>query len=184
LICRFRPEQAGPKRTGFDDQRPNSKRRNLIVKGLRDSLEGEFRRAVRAEAGRRDLTADAGHLHDRAAALSPHVREHGAGERHRGEKVQLEQRPQLVFGRLLDRTYLRPAGVVDQDVDPTEFLDRLIDGAETLLWVGDVKRNRVHTVVCGEVAQLARIPGGRDDTIAANRAPPRRRRDRSRSTFL
>ena len=40
LMCRIRPEQAGPKRAGFDDQGPNPKRRNLIVKGLRDSPRG------------------------------------------------------------------------------------------------------------------------------------------------
>lgn len=49
------------------------------MKGLRDSLQSDLRCAVRAEAGRGDLTADAGHLHDRAAALSPHAWEHGAG---------------------------------------------------------------------------------------------------------
>ena len=93
--------------------------------------------------------------------------EHGASQRDRGEEVHLEQRPQLVVGRLLDRPHLRAAGVVHEDVDPAEVLDRVIDRADPLVRVGDVQTHRVHPVIGGEIAQLARIPRGRDDAIAA-----------------
>ena len=60
--------------------------------------------------------------------------------------MKLEQRPQLVIGRLLDSPYLRSAGDVHKDIDPTEPIDRLIDSTEALRWIGHVKPNRVHAV--------------------------------------
>jgi hypothetical protein len=80
--------------------------------------------------------------------------------------VQVEQRPQLVLGRLLHRPDLGPAGVVDEHVDAAEAVERGADRGVDLVWAGDVERDGEQAVGGVEVERLG-APGGGDDVVAA-----------------
>jgi hypothetical protein len=140
---------------------------DLVAQRLRQTLERELRRAIGAEAGRRGLAADARHLHDGAAALTPHMGEDGTRQRGGREEVELEQEPELLVGGLLDRSHLRATGVVDEHVDAPEVLHRLLHRGSALPRVGDVERHDVDTLVLGEVGERLDPARGRDHPLAA-----------------
>jgi hypothetical protein len=94
----------------FDDEGAYPEGRDLVAQRLGEPFQRELRGAVGAEARRGDLTADAGHLDDRAGALGAHVRQDQARQRGGREEMQLEERSQFVLGRFLDRAHRR--GVV------------------------------------------------------------------------
>jgi hypothetical protein len=139
---------------------------DLVAERLGQALERELRRAVGAEARRGHLAADARHLHDRAAALLPHGRQDQARERCRPEEVEVEERAQLLVGRLLDGD-LRAAGVVHEHVDATEAVERDCHGGLAVRWVGHVEANRVDALGFAELGKPVGAPRRRHDGVAA-----------------
>jgi hypothetical protein len=90
--------------------------------------------------------------------------------------VDVEQRPQLLVGRLLDRADLGAAGVVDEDVDAPEAPPRLGDGRLALGGVGDVEAHGVQALAAVQLAERVRTASrGRDHV------PPCQRRLRDRA---
>jgi len=139
-------EQPGTEGARLDDKRHDAEPGDLVAQRLGHALEGEFGRAVGSEAGGGGLAPDARHLHDRAATLAAHVREHQAGQRRRGEEVQLKERPQLLVGCLFHRADLGAAGIVDEHVNATESLKRLGHRSLALVRGGYVERQRVRAI--------------------------------------
>src|SRR5690606_3959852 len=84
-----------------------------------------------------------GQVNDRAAARGPDVRHRAPGAEILAGDVDLEGAPPVLGGDLLDRGG-RPgdAGVVDQDVDAAELLEREVEQAIDRRVVGDVGRDR------------------------------------------
>lgn len=74
----------------------------------------------------------------------------------------------LLLGELLDHAHRDVAGVVDDDVEPTEVLDGGCHGCLDRGPVGDVDREGEDTVVVTDVEAVERRrAGGGDDSIAA-----------------
>jgi hypothetical protein len=81
--------------------------------------------------------------------------------------VQVEQAPQLLIGGLLDGAHLRAAGVVDQDVDPSEALNGGGDRRLALAGVGHVQGEESDVAASLEVAQRVCVSRRGRDTVAA-----------------
>jgi hypothetical protein len=79
--------------------------------------------------------------------------------------MQLEQRPQLLFGCLLYRADLSPTGVVHEHVDATKALERLLHRPLSLARVSDVERDRVRPVTEGEISQPGGVSSRRNDPV-------------------
>ena len=113
-------------RLGQPDHRP-----------LRSAVRRAQRKAEAARGGRQ--------IDDRAAARGPDVRHGAARAQVLPGDVDLERAPPVLGRDLLDRSG-RPgdAGVVDQDVDAAELLERQLEQAIDRCLVRDVGRNRRH----------------------------------------
>lgn len=122
-----RAEQARSKRARLDDQRADPEWRHLVRESLREALKRKLGCAIRAKPRRGHLAAHTGHLNDPAATLRSHQGKDLTGQRSRAEEVQFEQRTQLIVGRLLHGTNLGSARIVDEHVNATKPLKRLLD---------------------------------------------------------
>ena len=122
---------------------------------LREAVERAF--LVRPDRG------DAAHVHDVAAVLE--VRQHEARDAHEPADVRLDDRVLVLLLRLDERVAAeREAGVVDEDVDAAELLERALDEAAQL----------ARSVTSSSSATSASIASTR-------RAPPATRTPASRS---
>jgi hypothetical protein len=69
--------------------------------------------------------------HDFVRPVRPHgdhVRDHAAGDDPRALEVDVDHRVPLVLAELVREAVGADAGVVEQQVDPPEALDRGVDG--------------------------------------------------------
>lgn len=104
-----------------------------------------------------------------AGALAPQHRQYGALNGERSEHVGLVHRADRGVVGFLDGGEQSGAGVVDQDVDPAEPLDRCVYGRLDALRVGHVQR-RGEQRVAGVGKLLADgfgLPRGGDHLVAA-----------------
>ena len=95
------------------------------------------------------------------AALSPQIRQRRLGDPQSAEHVGLDLVARLLLGQLLDEAEVAVAGVVDDDVEPSEVVVRLLDRGEVRVAVGHVELNRQK-----RVAELR----GRSSSVAVLRA--------------
>jgi hypothetical protein len=94
------------------------------------------------------------------------TREHGAGDVHRPEQVGFELRPEVFGGDLLEEPGVEVPGVVDEDVDAAEPVERRPHASIRVRRIGDVELDGEEIVVpadCG--GDLARIAPGGDDVV-------------------
>ncbi len=87
----------------------------------------------------------------------------------RAEEVDVERGAGLLLAELLDGAEPHRPGVVDDDVEPAEAGDRLLDRGEDGGAVGDVGGQRQHAVAAvlvGEPVELVGAAGQRGDAIA------------------
>ena len=100
-----------------------------------------------------------------AAALFAQVRQRGLSDPQRSEYVRLDLVAGVLLGELLDEAELAVAGVVDDDVQPSEMVVRLLDRGEVRRAVGDIQLDRQDRVAVG-VHQIGQRRGiarrGRD----------------------
>jgi hypothetical protein len=75
-----------------------------------------------------------------AGSLGAQVRQHGLADPQRTEEVDLELGSRLRLGELLEHAHGHGAGIVDDDVEPAEVLDRGGYGGGDRLPVGHVER--------------------------------------------
>ncbi len=164
--------ELGAERAGLDDQHADAERCDLGRQRLGHPLERELRRAVGAESGRRDLAAHRAHLHDRAAALRAHMRQHRLRQGDGAEEHRVHERAQLAGVDLLDRADRAVAGVVDEHVDAAEALERGATAAAT--WASSVTSSaqREHAVgrAGDELVERLRAARRGDDAVAARSA--------------
>ena len=78
---------------------------------------------------------------DRAATLLTHRRQHEPAQAQRWPEGQIKGRLPLFVGRLHEGRCPAAAGIVNQDVDPTESLERPIDNRLLPSGSGDVGRD-------------------------------------------
>ena len=74
-------------------------------------------------------------------ALPPHVRQYGAGDGEQAEYVGGVDPLHFQRRSLFDSTEQTETGIVDQDIDSAEALDRSFGRRNSLLFVGDVERH-------------------------------------------
>jgi hypothetical protein len=123
---------------------------------------------------------DAGHVHDRPAlVLGEEVADRLAGAEEGAAQVHREDAVEVRGGELVARTRDLDAGVVDEDVQPAQALDRLADHAHDVLLDGDVAADEhvahalaVHLVhagldALGGVLRLARLAQVVDGDVRA-----------------
>ena len=84
----------------------------------------------------------AGDVEDPALAPVAHARHDHLGQLERGPDLDLEHQPIALLGELGERDVARHRGVVDEDVDRAEGLDRLVDHPLPILGPGDVGLDR------------------------------------------
>ena len=91
----------------------------------------------------------------RPASLGAHVRQDGLGHADDAEDVDVEDALVLCDGAFLGGARCADTGVVDQDVDPPEPLDHLLDHGADRLVTGHVEVEERHTVARGDSRGVA-----------------------------
>ncbi len=111
-----------------------------------------------AVAGLAALARGARDVDDPPAAPLLHVRHRGADHVERAGQVDADHLVPLAVADLLDRRALPDARVVDQDVEPAEPVDRLVDHHLGLFVDGDVRgqRERLAAAVADPPGHLLR----------------------------
>src|SRR3990170_7109586 len=94
----------------------------LDAQGVAEGLQGELRRAVRADERHAHSTREGTDVHDAAKSLSAHDGKDLAAHLHRTEDIHLELLAQEVPGQVLDRTELGEARIVHKRVDAFRVL--------------------------------------------------------------
>jgi hypothetical protein len=108
--------------------------RQRVAHGVERRLAGAVEpdgRHPAAAAHRRDL---------QQPAVALQVGQHGLGDPHRAEEVDVEVRPDLFFGGLFDHAVEHHPGVVDDDVEAAEDGGRALHRGEHGAAVGHVQR--------------------------------------------
>jgi hypothetical protein len=77
------------------------------------------------------------------------------------EQIRINLRADVRQRSVFDGTHIAIAGIVNEDVEATEGLDRFIDGALCLSFVRDVERNGPHALskLASEIHEMLRIAG-------------------------
>ncbi len=79
-----------------------------------------------------------GHIDDAAPPLGQHVWQAVFGAEERAGKHDTDQKVPLLLGKLVDRSDVLEPGVVDQDVELAERLNRRVDHAANVISVANV----------------------------------------------
>ena len=126
-----------------------------LVRWIRPALETGIgdRGAGRAEP------RDRGDIDDPPAALPLHDRSHGLGQKHGAGEVDVDDLRPLLVGEAIEvgeGDRLIVGGVVDQDVEPAEAFDYIVDQALHLVALGHVAgEGRGGDLVLFEIARDA-----------------------------
>ncbi|GAA3268304.1 hypothetical protein GCM10020218_007330 [Dactylosporangium vinaceum] len=138
-----RAAEPGAEGTRLDDVHADAERGDLGVEGSEMASSANFAAQYAPKGRHRQLPAHRRDLHDRAPARpagrvradgarsarlsGPHVRQDGAGQRHRAEEHDVHEGPQVLGLDLLDGAHRPVAGVVHEHVDRAEPVERLRD---------------------------------------------------------
>ena len=97
---------------------------------LGQPFDRELRRAIDAPAREGGIADDRRDVDDVTLARAAQMGQDGAGDLEQAEDIGLELALDLLRGRLLDRGQQAVAGVVDEDVDAAEAVDRCLGGGD------------------------------------------------------
>jgi hypothetical protein len=128
--------------------------RKFVRKKPGQPFDRELRRAIDAPAREGGIADDRRDVDDVTLARAAQMGQDGAGDLEQAEDVGLELALDLLRGRLLDRGQQAVAGVVHEDVDAAEAVDRCLGGGDGLCLVVDVERRGKQVALSAE--------GGRD----------------------
>ena len=103
-----------------------------------ERAEGGLGDAVEGHPGEHHLAADRAHVDQHAAAAGAHVRRDELRHGERREEIQLHEVAGLVHGHLPGGLVDADAGIVDEDIDGAETLQRAVNDAAAVLVIGDV----------------------------------------------
>ena len=96
-----------------------------------------------------------------------HHRQCRPSDVHRAEQQRLDLVADLFGAELLEKTGVEVAGVIDQDVDPTELADGRLDCGLGVLGVGHVELDAQQVVVVSDRRRdLPGVAAGGDDGVA------------------
>ena len=153
-------------------------RRHLLAQRLAEDADAVLGQlvdaAALADAAAGDR-ADVDQVGDVARALLrelQEVRERGVGDVEQALEVQRDHPVPLLDRRVDDVPEQHHARVVDDDVEPPEFTDRPLDGADRLLAIGHVGLDRETADVGRQRVQPVLAAGGEGD-LRALRPPGR-----------
>ena len=96
-----------------------------------------------------------------------HDRKDGAGHVQRTEEVRLHLCAELFGADLFEVSGIEVAGIVHENVDAAEPIDRSLRGGDRGLRVGDIQRDGQQVIVCADgLEHPIRIASGRDDGVS------------------
>jgi hypothetical protein len=104
-----------------------------------------------------------------SASSAPGDRRGGDGHGRRAEEVGLHDRARPCFGCLLDRANDAVAGIVDQDINPSEPRQRGGDGSFDAFRAIDIELKGQHAIGCfgDQFLELRDVAASRDHVAAA-----------------
>jgi len=142
--------------------------RDLGPQRFHPALDPELGRCV----GRAELEArEAGARRDRddvPGVLAAHHGQDGARDVHRADEGCRQLPLHLLWSEFLEEAGVEVAGVVDEDVDASEGVDRGLDRGFGVLPARDVELDDEEVVVLAEgSAHGLRVATGRDDRVAS-----------------
>ena len=128
---------------GSNVARSNAVALDIVLAVLGSDVLGQhLQAALSSSVGGDSLTAQLAHhradVDNLTAALLDHVRDNGLGHDERGVQVNVDDLTELSSAHLGHRDTLDDTGVVDQNVDVTNFLGNLLDECLDSVLVGDV----------------------------------------------
>ena len=128
---------------GSNVARSNAVALDIVLTVLGSDVLGQhLQAALSSSVGGDSLTAQLAHhradVDNLTAALLDHVRDNGLGHDERGVQVNVDDLTELSSAHLGHRDTLDDTGVVDQNVDVTNFLGNLLDECLDSVLVGDV----------------------------------------------
>jgi len=162
----------GPESTGLDARQVDVPLwLQLQAQGLGEALHSPFRGAIHREGRHTLLPTDRRDLLDQAALrllLLSHRLERDSRHVEQAEEVDLHLLPDLLVLVLLEAARETVPRVVAHDVDPAEFLQRLVEGLLDGLLVGHVELAGHVVLVAGAAeGQLVGLAGCGDDVVAS-----------------
>lgn len=161
-------EEVGAEDARLDDHRLDPERCHLHGERFTDAGDRELRRAVQADAGLALETRPGTDVHQPPGPLLAHDGQHGTGDIDQAEDVEVEQRPGLRVGDLLQRAEQAAAGVVDQDVDAPEPVHGGLDRLRDAVVVRHVQGDREDVVGAPQIGRHAfRVSYGDRDIVTA-----------------
>ena len=164
-----RPAPVRGERAGLDDRHLHAERLDFLGEGLAQSLQRPLRRVVHADVLERRDPADRRDLQDVARVLAAQDGQRGLGDPQRAEHVRLELVARVGLGQFLDHAELAVAGVVDDDVEPSEVPGGQFHRREVRRAVVDVQLQRQQRVaeLLAQVIQRGGVARGGGHLVSA-----------------
>ncbi len=132
--------EVGLDQTGRDVRDPHRNALQVVAERSRVTVHGELRRDIRRAARVRPDAGDRAEVDDVAVARADQMRQAEARHAHQPEHVRLDHLPLVDVARLPDGVAAaREPGVVDEDVEPAEVGEGLLDEALAACRVGHVE---------------------------------------------
>src|SRR5260370_14056977 len=101
--------------------------------------------------------------------MAAHDRDGRLGQVHDGKEIGLKLGAEILNGRVLDRSKVPIAGVVDQHIEAAEDVNGQLDGRHRRTLIGDIQRDGAHVVAVtlNQIGELLWITGGGDQLVAS-----------------
>ena len=139
---------------------------SLGAQTLGERIESRLGRRIDGFARDAGATGDGRHEADRATFLLDHCGEQGVGEFDRGDQIDLDEPPDRVDGHRRERPGMAEAGVVDQHVDPSEGIHRLVCEPQAVRRRGEVRDQRPPADLAGDVGSACHVAAVHQDPSA------------------
>jgi len=135
---------------GADDHGADAVAPQFHAKAFGEGANGEFRGAIERQPGQRNFAGDGTDVDDHASVPGAHLRDHELGYAEQGEEIELEQMTHFVERRAPGGQVQAGSGIVDEDVDGAEAIERAIDHGSADFLAGDVAgRDERVMIGCG-----------------------------------
>ena len=118
------PCPIGPNAARLQSAYLDAERCDFHRESVAKAADSPLRRVVRRIAGNRQAASDGRHLKDVAALLFAHHRDSGAGGVHNAVEASIHHCLKVFRTHLLERRKLSETGIIDEDIQPPEALDR------------------------------------------------------------
>ncbi len=165
VVQQIRAEEAR-----FDDRHLDAEPLDLDCDRQRDALDRELRCGVGGTVLKPDNASNGADVDDVARPLLTHNRQHRAHDVHHTIEVRSELAFDLGCGHLFKITKQAVARIVNQNVDTTEPLHRLLDCCFRLDLVRNVQLDKCQILACNiaqGITHFVQVSAGRDYTIAS-----------------